>query len=219
MSEAQLVFLLIVPMSSDSWYVRVQTTPYIHGPTGNHGKKLNAALWWNTGWNMFFYFIFFRKEWVKTKREGDNSLHLQCALSLFQRHNAKTFGCRMKSWVLNYLVLVWGETLKTFPFKSKAHGRSNSTCKHLICPILPFLPGVWSLLCYWCVPVCSLAFDKDLDIALWTGTSEWHTYARIHTHTRTHTQKNTQDVLKKRRKSKNKYNFAWVTKTHSLPCS
>lgn len=65
--------------------------------------------------------FFFRKEWVKTKGEGGNSLHLQCALSLFQRHNAKTVGCRMKSWELNYLVLVWGETLKTFPFKSTAH--------------------------------------------------------------------------------------------------
>lgn len=68
-----------------------------------------------------FFCFFFRKEWVKTKGEGGNSLHLQCALSLFQRHNAKTVGCRMKSWELNYLVLVWGETLKTFPFKSTAH--------------------------------------------------------------------------------------------------
>lgn len=67
MSEAQLVFLLIVPMSSESWYVRVQTTPYIHGPTGNHGKKLNAALWWNAGWNRFVFLFFLERNELKQK--------------------------------------------------------------------------------------------------------------------------------------------------------
>lgn len=45
MSEARLVFLLIVPMFSESWYVRVaKPLPKhiwiytIHGPTSKHGK-------------------------------------------------------------------------------------------------------------------------------------------------------------------------------------
>lgn len=41
MSEAQLVFLFIVPMSSESWYVRVALSANhsLHTqPTGNHGK-------------------------------------------------------------------------------------------------------------------------------------------------------------------------------------
>lgn len=55
MSEAQLVFLFIVPMSSESWYVRValsanhslHTQPL--DPPGTMEKQ-NAALWRNAGW-------------------------------------------------------------------------------------------------------------------------------------------------------------------------
>lgn len=68
MSEAQLVFLFIAPMSSESWYVRValsanhslHTQPM--NPLGTMEKQ-KAALWRNTGWKELF-----RKEWVKQKK-------------------------------------------------------------------------------------------------------------------------------------------------------
>lgn len=45
--------------------------------------------------------------------------------------------------------------------------------------IIPSWPGVWSPLCCWCGPACSLVCGRGSDTAQWTETSEGINYRQI----------------------------------------